>query len=69
MHTKLRPSGARRGYPGAESGQREPRGHLPGAHGSWPRSPSYHKAFHDVTTGNNQVTAGPATAGYQASPG
>ena len=33
------------------------------------RSPSYHKAFHDVTTGNNDVTAGSATAGYRAGPG
>ncbi|MGH3282781.1 MAG: S53 family peptidase, partial [Trebonia sp.] len=33
------------------------------------RSPSYHKAFHDITTGNNDVTAGSATAGYPAGPG
>ncbi|MGP7999112.1 MAG: S8 family serine peptidase [Streptosporangiaceae bacterium] len=33
------------------------------------RSPSYHKAFHDITTGNNDVTAGSATVGYQAGPG
>ena len=33
------------------------------------RGPSYHKAFHDVTSGNNDVTAGSATAGYQAGPG
>ncbi len=35
------------------------------------RSPSYHKAFHDVTTGFNYVAAGPAaaTVGYQAGPG
>jgi len=35
------------------------------------RSPSYHKAFHDVTTGNNSVTMPyPAgTAGYPAGPG
>jgi subtilase family serine protease len=33
------------------------------------RSPSYHKAFHDATTGNNHVAAGSATAGYQAGPG
>lgn len=34
------------------------------------RSPSYHQAFHDVTTGNNYVSAGsgPVT-GYQAGPG
>jgi subtilase family serine protease len=34
-------------------------------------SPSYHKAFHDITTGNNDVTMPyPAgTAGYQAGPG
>jgi len=35
------------------------------------RSSSYHKAFHDITTGNNYVTMPyPAgTAGYQAGPG
>jgi subtilase family serine protease len=33
------------------------------------RSPSYHQALHDVTAGNNDVTAGSATAGYQAGPG
>jgi subtilase family serine protease len=34
------------------------------------RSPSYHKAFHDATTGNNYVTAGSgAVTGYQAGPG
>lgn len=33
------------------------------------RSPSYHKAFHDVTAGDNYVAAGAATAGYQAGPG
>jgi subtilase family serine protease len=34
------------------------------------RSPSYHKAFHDVTTGSNTVTIGTITVtGYQAGPG
>ena len=44
------------------------------------RSSSYHKAFHDITTGNNAVTISPATftgykgasatfTGYQAAPG
>jgi hypothetical protein len=33
------------------------------------RTPGYHKAFHDVTTGSNEVTAGSATVGYQAGPG
>jgi len=33
------------------------------------RSPSYHQALHDVTAGNNDVTAGSATAGSQAGPG
>ena len=33
------------------------------------RSPSYHKAFHDVTAGNNDVAAGSVTVGYQAGPG
>jgi len=33
------------------------------------RSPSYHKAFHDVTAGNNDVAAGSAILGYQAGPG
>jgi len=44
------------------------------------RSSSYHKAFHDITTGNNTVTISPATftgykgasatfTGYQAAPG
>ena len=35
------------------------------------RSPSYHKAFHDVTTGDNYVTAPGSAAllGYQAGPG
>ena len=33
------------------------------------RSPSYHKAFHNVTTGNNTVTIGSITVtGYQAAP-
>ena len=33
-------------------------------------SSSYHKAFHDVTTGNNTVTIGSVTVtGYQAAPG
>jgi hypothetical protein len=33
------------------------------------RRPSYHKAFHDVTTGNNTVTIGSITVtGYQAAP-
>ena len=31
-------------------------------------SSSYHKAFHDITTGNN-VTVGSVAAGYQAGPG
>jgi subtilase family serine protease len=34
------------------------------------RSSSYHKAFHDITTGNNTVTIGSAKiTGYQAAPG
>jgi hypothetical protein len=33
------------------------------------RSPSHHKAFHDVTAGNNDVAAGSVTVGYQARPG
>ena len=35
------------------------------------RSPGYHKAFHDVTAGDNYVTAGSAATvtGYQAGPG
>jgi subtilase family serine protease len=34
------------------------------------RSPSYHKAFHDITTGNNDAINGPVTVtGYQAGPG
>jgi subtilase family serine protease len=34
------------------------------------RSPAYHQAFHDVTTGNNTMTFGGVTVtGYQASPG
>jgi subtilase family serine protease len=34
------------------------------------RSPSYHKAFHDVTTGNNYVAVGSGPImGYQAGPG
>jgi subtilase family serine protease len=33
------------------------------------RSPSYHKAFHDVTTGNDYVAPGSAILGYQAGPG
>ena len=34
------------------------------------RSPSYHKAFHDITTGNNDATVGSITVtGYQAGPG
>jgi subtilase family serine protease len=32
------------------------------------RSPSYHKAFHDITTGNN-VTLGPVNDQYHAGPG
>ncbi len=32
------------------------------------RSPSYHKAFHDITTGDN-LTLGPVSDGYQAGPG
>jgi subtilase family serine protease len=32
------------------------------------RSPSYHEAFHDVTTGNN-LTLGPVNYGYHAGPG
>jgi subtilase family serine protease len=32
------------------------------------RSPSYHKAFHDVTTGNN-LTLGPVSYKYHAGPG
>ena len=34
------------------------------------RSPSYHQAFHDITTGNNTVQFPPtAITGYQAAPG
>jgi subtilase family serine protease len=33
------------------------------------RGSSYHKAFHDVTTGNNDVTYGSVMVGYQAGPG
>jgi subtilase family serine protease len=34
------------------------------------RGPQYHKAFHDITTGNNTVTLNGATiTGYQAGPG
>jgi subtilase family serine protease len=34
------------------------------------RGPQYHKAFHDITTGNNTVTVKGATiTGYQAGPG
>jgi subtilase family serine protease len=34
------------------------------------RSPQYHKAFHDITTGNNTVALDGATiTGYQAAPG
>ena len=34
------------------------------------RGPLYHKAFHDITTGNNTVTVdGVAITGYQAGPG
>ena len=33
------------------------------------RSSSYHKAFHDITTGSNTVTIGTVTAGYQAGSG
>jgi len=34
------------------------------------RSPSYHQAFHDITTGNNTVQFPPITiTGYQAGPG
>jgi subtilase family serine protease len=34
------------------------------------RSPAYHRAFHDVTTGNNTVIVGSVTiTGYQAAPG
>lgn len=33
------------------------------------RSSGYHKAFHDITTGSNDVTAGSSKAGYQAGPG
>ena len=34
------------------------------------RSPAYHQAFHDVTTGNNTMTFGGVTiTGYQAGPG
>ena len=34
------------------------------------RSPRYHQAFHDVTTGNNTVQFPPTTVtGYQAAPG
>jgi subtilase family serine protease len=32
------------------------------------RSPSYHKAFHDITTGNN-LTLGPVNDKYHAGPG
>jgi subtilase family serine protease len=31
--------------------------------------PGYHKAFHDVTAGGNDMTAGSVTAGYRAGPG
>ena len=34
------------------------------------RSSSYYKAFHDITTGNNDATAGSVlVTGYQAGPG
>jgi subtilase family serine protease len=34
------------------------------------RSPAYHSAFHDITTGNNTVTVGSTTVtGYSAGPG
>ena len=34
------------------------------------RSPRYHQAFHDITTGNNTVQFPPTTVtGYQAAPG
>lgn len=34
------------------------------------RSPHYHQAFHDITTGNNTVQFPPTTiAGYQSAPG
>ena len=34
------------------------------------RSPHYHQAFHDITTGNNTVQFPPTTiTGYQAAPG
>jgi subtilase family serine protease len=34
------------------------------------RGPLYHKAFHDITTGNNTVSYNGVTiAGYQAGPG
>jgi subtilase family serine protease len=34
------------------------------------RGPSYHQAFHDITTGNNTVEFSPKTiAGYRAAPG
>ena len=34
------------------------------------RSPHYHQAFHDITTGNNTVQFPPtAITGYQAAPG
>jgi subtilase family serine protease len=34
------------------------------------RSPAYHQAFHDITTGNSTVMVAPsAVAGYQAGPG
>jgi hypothetical protein len=131
VHGKLGHNGERRGYPGAGSGEREPRDHLRVRHGSRPghdragrparqgrfqlpaatepvtpegtsgstplwggvialadqyahhdlgfvnpalyrigRSPSYHKAFHDVTTGNNYVAVGSGPImGYQAGPG
>ena len=34
------------------------------------RGPDYHRAFHDITTGNNTAQFPPATiTGYQAAPG
>jgi subtilase family serine protease len=33
------------------------------------RSPSYHRAFHDVTTGNDYLAPGSVILGYQAGPG
>jgi subtilase family serine protease len=34
------------------------------------RSAAYHRAFHDITTGNNTVTCSDVTVtGYQAAPG